>query len=78
MDDDKYQRVQDYTDAFLWMCYLLLVMTLVMIWGVWGYVAALALCAGIHYAIGRFASYRARTEAEWEARVQAAVARARR
>jgi hypothetical protein len=77
MEDDRFGRVEDYTTAFLWMFYLLLVSGLVIVWGVWGYVLALAICAGLHVGIARLAIRRAAREREWEARVAAAIARGR-
>lgn len=78
MYERKHGRVEDYTGAFLGMVYLLLVFGLVTIWGMLGYAAALGISALIHVAIRRFGDWRARTEAEWDARVAAAIARARR
>ncbi|MGB3554603.1 MAG: hypothetical protein WBA25_08190 [Jannaschia sp.] len=78
MDDDRFGRVEDYTDAFLCIAWLLLVSTLVTIWGVWGYPAALALGAALHWVIRVLGIRRARAEAEWDARVEAALERARR
>ena len=78
MDDRKLGRVEDYTGAFLGMAYLILVFGLVTVWGIWGYAVALLICAVLHIAIRRFGAYRARVEAEWEARVAAALDRARR
>ncbi|WP_371156571.1 hypothetical protein [Jannaschia sp. 2305UL9-9] len=69
-------EVENYTDAFLCIAYLLLVMTLVMIWGVWGYVVSLSVCAGLHWAIKRLGLRRARMEAAWDARVAEALDRA--
>ena len=77
MDDDRYGRVEDYTLAFLATFYLILVMALVLIWGVWGYPAALALCAGLHWAIRRLGLRRARAQADWDARVAAILDRHR-
>ena len=77
MRDHKFGQVENYTDAFLATAYLLLVMTLVMIWGLWGYVAALFVCAVLHAAIRHFGLRRAQAEADWDARVAAAIARAR-
>jgi hypothetical protein len=77
MDDDRHGQAEDYTTAFLWAFYLLLVVGLVVVWGAWGYVLALAICAGLHWGIGRYAVIRARREAEWDARVEAAVSRGR-
>ncbi|MEM7488244.1 MAG: hypothetical protein AAF390_03870 [Pseudomonadota bacterium] len=77
MKSDGFGQVEDYTSAFLWMFYLVLVVGLVIVWGVWGYVLALAICLGLHVGIARLAVIRARRDAEWEARVAAAVARGR-
>ena len=77
MRDDRPDRVEDYTDAFLWTSYMILVVALVLIWGTLGYLIALATCAGLHWAITRWSLARARAEADWDARVAAAVARAR-
>jgi flagellar biogenesis protein FliO len=76
-DNQPFDRVEDYTNAFLGMSYLLLVMTLVLIWGAWGYLFALALCGALHYAIRRLGERRAAREAEWNARVEAVLARRR-
>ncbi|SDY64800.1 hypothetical protein SAMN05444004_102233 [Jannaschia faecimaris] len=76
-EDSQFERVQDYTNAFLGMFYLILVMTLVIIWGVWGYPVSLAICAVMHWGIRRWGQFRAAREAAWEARVQAALARRR-
>ncbi|GIT91062.1 hypothetical protein JANAI62_15170 [Jannaschia pagri] len=78
MRDDKFGQVEDYTEAFLWMAYLVLVSGLVMIWGLWGYPMALIVCACLHYGIKRLGLHRARVEADWDARVAAALDRARR
>ncbi|TFL18750.1 hypothetical protein [Jannaschia formosa] len=77
MRDDRPERVEDYTEAFLWTAYMILIVALVMIWGIWGYLIALATCAGLHWGITRWSVARARAEAEWDARVAAALARAR-
>ncbi|WP_308918084.1 histidinol phosphate aminotransferase [Jannaschia sp. LMIT008] len=45
------QPAPDYTNAFLAMCYLILVMGLMVIWGVWGYVVALVLCVALRQGI---------------------------
>lgn len=74
-DQDGFQPVEDYTNAFLGVFYLLLVMTLVVIWGAWGYVVSLALCAGLHWTIRHFSLRRAAREAAWDARVEAVLAR---
>ncbi|MEM7641961.1 MAG: hypothetical protein AAF366_05485 [Pseudomonadota bacterium] len=78
MKDHRFGRVEDYTSAFLWMFYLVLVVGLVIVWGVWGYMLALAICVGLHLGIARLAVIRAQREADWEARVAAAIARGRR
>lgn len=70
-------HVEDYTTAFLGVLYLLVVMTLTLVWGVWGYGVALAACALLHAGIRRLGLYRATREAEWDARVEAALSRAR-
>ncbi len=70
-------EVQDYTNAFLGMTYPILVMSLVTVWGVWGYAPALAICATVHLLITRFGLRRAEAEADWDARVEAALSRAR-
>lgn len=77
MGDRKFGQVEDYTNAFLGVFYMLLVMSLVMIWGLWGYLAALCVCGAMHYGIKHFTNYRDRVEADWDARVKAAVARGR-
>ncbi|MGB3408738.1 MAG: hypothetical protein WBA67_14735 [Jannaschia sp.] len=77
MNERKIGEVENYTDAFLATIYLLLVMSLVMIWGVWGYVAALTACGGLHWLIRHFGLRRERAEADWDARVSAAIERAR-
>ena len=77
MDGDRFGRVEDYTTAFLGTFYLILVMGLAVIWGVWGYLVALLLCAALHWLIDRFGARRAAAEAEWEARVAAAIRRGR-
>ncbi|WP_179380157.1 hypothetical protein [Jannaschia marina] len=76
-DDDHFDRVQDYTNAFLGMVYLLLVFVLVLIWGVWGYPMALALCAALHWAIHRWGLRRRAREAAWDARVEAILQKRR-
>lgn len=78
MRDREIGRVEDYTAAFLGMAYLLGVTGLTIVWGVWGYGVALLICATTHVAIRRFGLRRAAREAEWDARVEAALARARR
>lgn len=78
MDNERIGQVEDYTNAFLGALYLVLVAGLVLIWGVWGYVVALALCVAIHRVIEIVGTRRARAEAEWDARVAACIARARR
>lgn len=70
-------HVEDYTTAFLGVLYLLVVMTLTLVWGVWGYGIALAVCAIGHVCIRRLGLRRAARDAEWDARVEAALARAR-
>lgn len=70
-------EVEDYTNAFLGMAYLILVMSLVIVWGVWGYPVALALCAALHWGVRRLGMRRAAAEADWDARVEAALARRR-
>ena len=45
---------EDYTVPFLCMALLLLVATLILVWGTWGYGAALLLCAGLHALIARW------------------------
>lgn len=70
-------RVEDYTNAFLGMFYLLLVVSLTIVWGALGYGVALALCAVIHVAIRRLGLRRAARDREWDARVEAALERAR-
>ena len=50
------QPVPDYTNAFLAMSYLIAVMGLVVIWGVWGYAVALGLCWVGHIALVRIAA----------------------
>ena len=77
MRDDGIGRVEDYTSAFLGAFYLILVMGLVVIWGIWSYAVALAICWALHAGIRRVGLHRARAEAEWEARVAASIARAR-
>lgn len=76
MRRDGFERVEDYTDAFLCVAYLLLVMVLVVIWGAWGYPVSLLTCAGMHWAIRRLSLRRARVDADWDARVAAALDRA--
>ena len=70
-------RVEDYTDAFLALMWLLGITALTLVWGVWGYAAALVLCAAAHAGIRRLARLRAAREAAWDARARAAVARGR-
>lgn len=77
-DGDQFQRVQDYTFAFLGMFYLTLMFTLMVIWGVWGYLVSLALCLALHWVLRRWGNRRAAREADWDARVATIVARARR
>lgn len=48
-------RVENYTVPFLWMFYLVLMIALVAVWGVWGYAFALLICAAIHYGISQLA-----------------------
>lgn len=76
-DDGRLDRVEDYTNAFLGMFYLILVMVLVLIWGAWGYPMALVICAALHWGIHRFGAYRAAREAAWDARVEAVLAKRR-
>lgn len=76
-DDGQIDRVEDYTNAFLGMAYLMLVMMLVFVWGVWGYPVALAICAGLHWVIRRLGLRRAAREAAWDARVEAVLAKRR-
>lgn len=47
------QPVPDYTNAFLGMVYLILVMGLMVIWGLWGYLVALATSAALNAGLGR-------------------------
>ena len=70
-------RAEDYTQAFLGMAYLLAVTGLTIAWGVWGYGAALLLCGAAHLGLRRLGTRRAAREAEWEARVAAAITRGR-
>ncbi|MEL7184531.1 MAG: hypothetical protein AAFY65_04255 [Pseudomonadota bacterium] len=48
-------RVEDYTLPFLCMLYVVLLATLVLIWGVWGYLMALLMCSLAHVGIHRLA-----------------------
>jgi hypothetical protein len=77
MRDDGPGQVEDYTEAFLWSAYLVLIVLLVIVWGAMGYLVALACCAGLHWGVTRWSVARARAEADWNARVEAAIARAR-
>lgn len=77
-DKDQFQRAENYTTAFLGMFYLTLVFALVVIWGLWGYPVALAICLALHWAIRGWGNRVAAREADWDARVDAIVARARR
>lgn len=70
-------RAEDYTGAFLGMAWLLCVFVLTLAWGLWGYAVALALGAVTHAAIRRLGQRRAAREADWDARVDAAMARGR-
>ncbi len=76
-DDGHFDRVQDYTDAFLAMSALILLSALVLVWAAFGYLVALALCFGLHVTIGRLAALRAARDADWDARVDAVLARHR-
>ena len=76
MSERRIGRVEDYTNAFLCVLYPLVVMTLTLLWGVWGYAMALAACGGLHLAIRAGERRRAARDAEWDARVEAALARA--
>ena len=76
-DDGGFDRVGDYTNAFLGMLYPILLMGLVVIWGSLGYAVALALCGALHLCLGRWSLHRAAREAEWDARVRQAVRRGR-
>ena len=78
MDDDRGGRVEDYTTAFLCTAYPVLVCTLVVIWGVLGFALALLTCWALDRGLGRWGAARARAEADWDARVAAALDRARR
>ncbi|MBM2577360.1 hypothetical protein JQC91_13710 [Jannaschia sp. Os4] len=53
---------EDYTAAFLCMAYLLLFMSLITIWGLWGYPVALLICTGLHAALTRWQAVRARAD----------------
>jgi hypothetical protein len=75
MRDDGPRAVEDYTEAFLWSAYLVTITLLVVVWGVLGYLVALACCGGLHWAVGRVTERRARAEADWDARVAEAIAR---
>jgi uncharacterized membrane protein (DUF106 family) len=74
-NDGQIDRVEDYTNAFLGMAYLMLITVLVFVWGVWGYPVALATCAGLHLAIRRWGLWRAAQLAAWDARVDAVLAK---
>ncbi|CTQ48688.1 hypothetical protein [Jannaschia donghaensis] len=76
-DDGRLERVQDYTNAFLGTFYLILLTTLILIWGVWGYPMALAIGAILHLGIRRWSLRRAAAEAAWDARVRDVLARRR-
>ena len=78
MDDHRIGRAEDYTAAFLWTAYPLLVVALALVWGVAGFTLALCTSWGLDRGLARWGKARARAEAEWEARVAAALARARR
>lgn len=54
MRDDHPGRVEDYTIPFLVMAYLVLVMVLVGVWGIWGYAIALMLSAALHAGLARW------------------------
>ncbi|MEM9798463.1 MAG: hypothetical protein AAF919_18375 [Pseudomonadota bacterium] len=69
MRDHHPGQVEDYTNAFLGMFYLILVMALVVIWGMWGYPVALMICACIHWGIHRLGLRLERHEARIEARI---------
>ncbi len=71
-------EVEDYTNAFVGMAYLILVMVLVVVWGVWGYPLALALCAALQHGIRRLGLRQSVAAADWDRRVAAALERARR
>ena len=75
--DDGVGQVEDYTGAFLGMAYLVGMTGLMLVWGAWSYVAALATCGACHVAIQRLGQRRRARETNWEARVEAALARAR-
>ena len=77
MNDRRIGRVEDCTTAFLGMTYLLVVLSLTLVWGAWGYGVALGACLVLHLAIRRLGRVRAAREAEWDARVEAALSRAR-
>ncbi|MGC1260171.1 MAG: hypothetical protein WA873_05850 [Jannaschia helgolandensis] len=76
-NDGQIDRVEDYTNAFLGMAYLMLVMILVFVWGVWGYPVALATCVGLHWAIRGWGLRRAARNAAWDARIDAVLAKRR-
>ena len=68
-------EVEDYTNAFLGMAYIVLVPLLVVVWGLWGYLPALAICAALHLGIRRLGRRRAEAAADWERRVAEALER---
>lgn len=69
-------QVEDYTGAFLIMSYLTGIFGLVLLWHLLGYWLALAACAVLHFAIARLDRHLAEREANWTARVKAALDRA--
>ena len=58
MTRPQMQPVPNYTNAFLAMCYVILVPALVVVWGVWGYAAALGLCAALHWGVTQLSQRR--------------------
>jgi hypothetical protein len=77
METKRNGRVEDYTGAFLTMAGLLILSGLVAAWAMAGFLTALAGAMALQVAFARLAERRAQREAEWEARVAAALARAR-
>lgn len=75
--DHRPGSVPDYTAAALTMAWVVLTLTLLIVWGLWGFVAALALAWSVHLAIREAGARLERARAAWDARVEAAIARGR-
>ena len=70
-------QVTDYTEVFLVMAYVVLLMTLVAVWGVWGFAAALLLGGALHLILRQAGRRVEAVRTARDARAEAAIRRGR-